>query len=87
MSGLVMRSILGRNDIAVSVLSTYPASLARTLRDREDPDMYSSRLYRLGQQLQQVGCTADDYQRKADALWGLSAGYVPRSNQHRDILC
>ena len=32
-----------------------------TLQPGEDPDVYFARLYRLRLQLQQVGCTVDDY--------------------------
>ena len=54
-----------------------------TLQPGEDPDVYFARLYRLRLQLQQVGCTVDDYQLKANALSGLSAEYIPMLNQLR----
>ena len=56
-----------------------------TLQPGEDPDVYFARLYRLRLQLQQVGCTVDDYQLKANALSGLSAEYIPMLNQLRTM--
>ena len=52
-----------------------------TLQPGEDPDVYFARLYRLRLQLQQVGCTAYDYQLKANALSRLPAEYIPMLNQ------
>ena len=54
-----------------------------TLQPGEDPDVYFARLYRLRLQLQQVGCTSDGYQLKANALSGLSAEHIPMLNQLR----
>ncbi|CAN0303407.1 unnamed protein product, partial [Scytosiphon promiscuus] len=56
-----------------------------TLQPSEDPDVYFARLYSLRLQLQQVGCTVDDYQLKANALSGLSAEYIPMLNQLRTM--
>ena len=55
-----------------------PSSLARTLT-------FTSQDYRLRLQLQQVGCTVDYYQLKANALSGLSAEYIPMLNQLRTV--
>ena len=44
---------------------------SHTLQSGEGPDVLFARLYRLRLQLQQVGCTVDDYQLKANALSGL----------------
>ena len=52
-----------------------------TLQSGEDPDVYFARLYRLRLQLQQIGCTVDDYQLKANALSVLSAEFIPMLNQ------
>ena len=56
-----------------------------TLQPGEDPDVYFARLYRLRLQLQQVGCTVDDHQLKANALSGLSAEHIPMLNQLRTL--
>ena len=56
-----------------------------TLQPGEGPDVYFARLYRLRLQLQQVGCTVEDYQLKANALSGLSAEYIPMLNQLRTM--
>ena len=56
-----------------------------TLQPGEDPDVYFAGLYRLRLQLQQVGCTVDDYQLKANALSGLTAEYIPMLNQLRTM--
>ena len=56
-----------------------------TLQPGEDPDVYFARLHRLTLQLQQVGCTVDEYQLKANALSGLSAEYIPKLNQLRNM--
>ena len=56
-----------------------------TLQPGEDPDVYFARLYSLRLQLQQVGCTVDDYQLKENALSGLSAEYIPTLNQLRTM--
>ncbi|CAN0585131.1 unnamed protein product, partial [Laminaria digitata] len=56
-----------------------------TLQPGEDPDVCFAKLYRLRLQLQQVGCTVDDYQLKANALSGLSAEYIPMLNQLRTM--
>ena len=50
-----------------------------------DTDLYFARLYHLRLQLQQVGCTVDDYQLKANALSGLSAEYIPMLNHLRTM--
>ena len=50
-----------------------------------DTDLYFARLYHLRLQLQQVGCTVDDYQLKENALSGLSALYIPMTNQLRTV--
>ena len=54
-----------------------------TLQSGEAPHVYFARLYRLRLQLQQVDCTVDDYQLKANDLSGLSAEYIPMLNQLR----
>ena len=56
-----------------------------TLQPGEDPDVYFSSLYRLRLQLQQIGCTVDDYELKANALSGLSAEYIPMLNHLRTM--
>ena len=56
-----------------------------TLQPGEDPNLCFSRLYRLRLQLQQVGCTLDGYQLKANASSGLSAEYIPTLNQLRTM--
>ena len=58
---------------------------SRTLRPGEDPDVYFARLYHLRLQLQQVGCTGDDYKLKANALSRLSAECIPMLNQLRTM--
>ena len=64
----------GRSDARVRGLLAEMQSC--TLQPGEDPDVYFARLYRLRLQLQQVGCTVDDYQLKANSLSGLSAEYL-----------
>ena len=56
-----------------------------TLQSGEDPDVDFARLYRLRLKLQQVVCTVDDYQLKANALSGLSAEHIPMLNQLRNM--
>ena len=73
----------GRPEARVRSLLTEMQSCA--LQPGEDPDVYFARLYRLRLQLQQVGCTVDDYQLEANALPGLSAEYVPMLNQLRTM--
>ena len=55
-----------------------------TLPPGEDPDVFFADC-RLRLQLQQVGCTVDDYQLQANALSGLSAEYIPMLNQLRTM--
>ena len=52
-----------------------------TLQPGEDPDVYFARLYRLRLQLQQVGCTIDEYQLKANDLSEPSDECIPMLNQ------
>ena len=52
-----------------------------TLQPGEDPNLCFSRRYRLRLQLQQVGCTLDDYKLKANASSRQSAEYIPMLNQ------
>ena len=56
-----------------------------TLQPGEDPGVYFARLYRLRLQLQQVCCTVDDYQLKANAISGLSAEYIVMLNLLRTM--
>ena len=56
-----------------------------TLQPGEDPEVFFARLYRWRLQLQQVSCTVDAYQPKANALSGLSAECIPTLSQLRTM--
>ena len=71
----------GRSEARVRSLIAEMQNCA--LQPGEDPDVYFVRMYGLRIQLLQVGCTVDGHQRKANALSGLSAEYIPMLHQLR----
>ena len=56
-----------------------------TLQPGVDSGVYFARLYRLRLQLQQVGCTVDNYQLNANALSRVSAENITMLNQLRTL--